>query len=74
MNFFNLKVTIYSPRNNNLLRLPSTNTPRYDMEALCFTGSVRWITVPNQYKNLASLDKISNRLNVKTNYLYLQTT
>ena len=60
--FFDLKVTIYSPRNNNLLRLPNTNTPQYDMEALCFIASERWITVPNQYKNLDSLDQISNKL------------
>ena len=55
--FFNLKVTPYSLRNNNLLRLPKTNTSRYVSEALCFKGSIIWNTVPNRYKNLNSLDK-----------------
>ena len=45
--FFDLKVTPYSLRNNNLLRLPKTNTSRYGTEALCFKGSIIWNTVPN---------------------------
>ena len=32
--FFDLKVTPYSIRNNNILRLPKTNTSRYGTEAL----------------------------------------
>ena len=32
--FFNLKVTPYSPRNNNLLRLPKANTSRYRTQPL----------------------------------------
>ena len=32
--FFDLKVTPYSLRNNNLLRLPKTNTSPYGTEAL----------------------------------------
>ena len=38
--FFDLKVTVYSLRNNNILRLPKTNTSRYGTEALCFKGSI----------------------------------
>ena len=38
--FFDLKVTPYSLRNNNILRLPKTNTSRYGTEALCFKGSI----------------------------------
>ena len=38
--FFDLKITPYSLRNNNLLRLPKTNTSRYGTEALCFKGSI----------------------------------
>ena len=45
--FFDLKVTPYSLRNNNILRLPETNTSRYGTEALCFKGSIIWNTVPN---------------------------
>ena len=55
--FFDLKVTPYSLRNNNILRLPKTNTSQYGTEALCFKGSILWNTVPNRYKNLNSLDK-----------------
>ena len=32
--FFDLKVTPYSPRNNNLLRLPKANTSRYRTQPL----------------------------------------
>ena len=60
--FFDLKVTPYSLRNNNLLRLPKTNTSRYDTEALCFKGSIIWNTVPNRYKNLNSLDKFKQQI------------
>ena len=45
--FFDLKVTPYSLPKNNLLRLPKTNTSRYDTEAICFKVSVIWNTVPN---------------------------
>ena len=38
--FFDLKVSPYSLRNNNILRLPKTNTSRYGTEALCFKGSI----------------------------------
>ena len=60
--FFDLKVTPYSLRNNNLLRLPKTNTSRYGTEALCFKGSIIWNTVPNRYKNLNSLDKFKQQI------------
>ena len=55
--FFDLKVTPYSLRNNNLLRSPKTNTSWYGKEVLCFKGGVRWNTVPNRYKNRNSLGK-----------------
>ena len=38
--FFDLKVTPYSLRNNNILRLPKTNTSRYGTETLSFKGSI----------------------------------
>ena len=31
---FDLKVTLYSLRNNNLMKLPKTNTSRYGTQAL----------------------------------------
>ena len=55
--FFDLKNTPYSLRNDNLLRLSKTNTSRYGTQALCFKGSIILNTVPNRYKNLNSLDK-----------------
>ena len=60
--FFDLKVTPYSLRNNNLLRLPKTNTSRYVSEALCFKGSIIRNTIPNRYKNLNSLDKFKQQI------------
>ena len=60
--FFDLKVTPYSLRNNNMLRLPKTNTSRYGTEALCFKGSIIWNTAPNRYKNLNSLDKFKQQI------------
>ena len=33
--FFDIKVTPYSLRNNNILGLPKANTSRYGTEALC---------------------------------------
>ena len=60
--FFDLKVTPYSLRINNILRLPKTNTSRYGTEALCFKGSIIWNIVPNQYKNLNSLDKFKQQI------------
>ena len=59
--FFDLKVTPYSLRNNNLLRIPKTNTSRYGTEALCFKGRIIWNTVPNRYRNLNSLDKFKKQ-------------
>ena len=55
--FFDLKVTLYSLRNNYLLRLRKTNTSRHGTQELCFKGSIIWNTVPNRCKNLNSLDK-----------------
>ena len=49
--FFDLKVTPYSLRNNNPLKLPKTNTLRFGTKALCFKGSLIWNTVPNHFKN-----------------------
>ena len=63
--FFDLKVTPYSLRNNNILRLPKTNTSRYGTEALCFKGSIIWNTVPNRYKNLNSLDKFKQQIKMR---------
>ena len=60
--FFYLKVTPYSLRNNNILRLSKTNTSRYGTEALCFKGSIIWTTVLNRYKNLNSLDKFKQQI------------
>ena len=45
--FFEIKVTPYSHRNNNILRLPKTKTLQYGTEALCFKGSIIWNKVPN---------------------------
>ena len=60
--FFDLKVTPYSLRNNNILRLPKTNTSWYGTEALCFKGSIIWNTAPNRYRNLNSLDKFKQQI------------
>ena len=60
--FFDLKVSPYSLRNKNMLRLPKTNTWRYGTEALYFKGSIIWNTVPNRYKNLNSLDKFKQQI------------
>ena len=60
--FFDLKVTPYSLQNNNLLRLPKTNTSQYGTEAIYFKGSTIWNTVPNRYKNLNSLDKFKQQI------------
>ena len=61
--FFDLKVTPYSLRNNNLLRLPTTNTSRYGTQALCFKGSIIWNTVQNRYLNY--LNKFKQQINMK---------
>ena len=53
--FFDLKVTPYSLQNNNILRLPKTNTSRHGTERLCFKGRIIWNTVPKRYKNLNCL-------------------
>ena len=38
--FFDLKITPYNLRNNNIITLPKTNASRYGPEALCFKGSI----------------------------------
>ena len=63
--FFDFTVTPYSLQNNNLLRLPKTNTSRYCTEALCFKRSIIWNTVPNRYKNLNSLDKFKQQIKMR---------
>ena len=60
--FFDFKVTPYSLRNNNLLRLPQTNTSRYGTQALRFKGFVIWNTVSNRYKNLNFLNKFKQQI------------
>ena len=60
--FFDLKVTPYSLRNNNLLKLPKTNTLRFGTQALCFKGSLIWNTVPNHFKNIKSLDEFKHQI------------
>ena len=60
--FLNLKVTPYSLLNNNILKLPKTNTSRHDTKALCFKGSIIWNIVPKRYKNLNSLDKFKQQI------------
>ena len=60
--FFDLKVTPYSLRNNNLLRLPKTNTSRYGTEALCSKGTIIWNAVLNRYKNLNYLEKFKQQI------------
>ena len=60
--FFDLKVAPYSIRNNNIPRLPKTNTSRYVTEVLCFKESIIWNTVPTRYKNLNSLDKFKQQI------------
>ena len=62
--FFDLKVTSYSLRNNNLLRLPKSNTSRYGTEALCFKGIAIWNPVPNRYENLKSLDRFKQETKI----------
>ena len=64
--FFDLKVTPYSLRNNNLLKLPKNCL---GTQALCFKGSLIWNTVPNHFKNITSLDEISSNKNVETYHL-----
>ena len=60
--FFDLKVTPYSLRNNNLLKLLKTNTLRFGTQALCFKGSLIWNTVPNHFKNITSLDEFKHQI------------
>ena len=59
---FGLKVTPYSLRDNNILRLPKANTSRYGTEAPCFKGSIIggtlsqidikiWINLNNKLKS-----------------------
>ena len=60
--FLDFKVTHYSLRNNNLLRLPKTNNSRQGTEARCFKESIIWNTAPNRYKNLNSLDKFKQQI------------
>ena len=62
MQFFDLNITPYNLRNNNLLRLPKANASQYGTEALCFEESIIWNTVPNRYKNLNSLDKFKQQI------------
>ena len=57
--FFDLKLTPYSLRNNPL-RLPKTNASRYGTEALCFKVSIIWN--PNRYENLNFLDKFKQQI------------
>ena len=64
LEFFDLKVTSYSLRNNILLRLPKTNTSRYGTEALCFKGIAIWNPVPNRYENLKSLDRFKQEIKI----------
>ena len=59
---FDLKVTPYSLRNINLLRLSKTNTSRHGTEALGFKRNIIWNTVPNRYKNLNSLNKFKQQI------------
>ena len=63
--FFDLKVTPYSLRNNNLLTLPKTNTSRYGTQALSFKGIIIWNTVPNRYKNLNSLNEFKQQIKMR---------
>ena len=62
--FFDLKVTSYSLRNNNLLRLPKTNTSRYGTEALYFKGIAIWNPVPNRYEYRNSLDRFKQQIKI----------
>ena len=45
--FFDLKVNPYNLRNNNLLKLPKTNTSPHGTQTLFFKGAIIWNTVPN---------------------------
>ena len=60
--FFDLKVTPYSLRNNNLLKLSKTNTLRFGSQALCSKGSLIWNTVPNKYKIKTSLGEFKQHI------------
>ena len=40
--FFDLKVTPYSLRNSNQLKLPKTNFSGYVTQPRCFKGSITW--------------------------------
>ena len=60
--FFDLKVTPYSLRNSNLLRLLKTNTSQYGTETLCFKGSIIWSKTPNRFENLNYLDKFKQQI------------
>ena len=60
--FFDLEVTPYSLRNNNLLRLLKKNTSRYDTEALGFKRSIIWNPVPNRHINLIFLNKFKQQI------------
>ena len=64
--FFDLKLTPYSLRNHNLLRLPKTNTSQDGTKALCFKGSIIWNTVPNRYKRLNFFDKFKQQIKMWT--------
>ena len=62
---FNLKVTPYSLRNNNLLKLPKTNTSRYGTEALCSKGNIIWNTTLNRHKKLNYLEKFKQKIKIR---------
>ena len=62
---YDIKVTPYSLRNKNLMRLPKLNTSPYGTQALYFKGSIIWNTVPNRYKNVNSLDKFKQQIKMR---------
>ena len=60
--FFDLKNTRYDLRSKQLLKLPEASTSRYGTQALCFKGSLIWITVPNKFKNVDNIEDFKKHI------------
>ena len=53
--FFKVKESRYSLRNQNLLSLPATKTNRFSAHFFLFRGSLLWNLLPDSVKNAPSL-------------------
>lgn len=60
--FFREKETPYNLRTNNLLKLPPTRTVSHGMNSLTFRGSIIWNTLPDNIKNITSLNAFKTQI------------